>query len=394
MQVIHFKEQKQEGLTSLPPLSLYVHIPWCIRKCPYCDFNSHELRRGEYEAEYVAALIRDLETSLPLIWGRSVSSIFFGGGTPSLLSVSALETLLNTFSAYLRLQPELEITLEANPSTIEAEKFRQFRAAGVNRLSIGVQSFHDEALRVLGRVHSAAEARAAIEIAAQYFDNFNLDLMYALPHQTLDHALQDIDIAMNFSPKHLSAYHLTIEPNTQFGYLPPEGLPDDDQVILIQEAVEQALVQHGYVHYETAAFCKASYESRHNLNYWQFGDYLGIGAGAHGKLSFHDQIMRTSKEKSIAKYLNSIEKNTQNDHVRRLNRDDLVFEFMMNALRLREGFPAQLFSERTGLDVLTILPKLQDAEARGFLSYSEAWIRPTPLGQRFLNDVLVMFLND
>lgn len=390
-QVLEFKHKNHIGLQSLPPLSLYVHIPWCLKKCPYCDFNSHE-RRDEDEARYVAALIRDLEQALPLIWGRSVSSIFFGGGTPSLLSVAVLEQLLQTFSAYLRLSPEAEITLEANPGTAEAAKFAAFRAAGINRLSIGVQTFNDDVLKRLGRVHDAAQARAAVELAAKYFDHFNLDLMYALPTQTPEMLMQDLDFIKEFSPPHLSAYHLTMEPNTAFGRQPPPDLPDDDLAADMQELLEQALDAMGMKHYETAAFCKKNQECRHNLNYWQFGDYLGIGAGAHGKISFHDKIMRYAREKSPSKYLNLLEKNEKYYTEIEVSDEDKIFEFMMNALRLQDGFSPRLFVERTGLSSFVLQAPLKLASAQGFLDVSPDWICPTPLGRRFLNDLLAIFL--
>lgn len=390
-QVIDFKSKNHVGLQSLPPLSLYVHIPWCLKKCPYCDFNSHE-QRGDDEARYVAALIRDLEQALPLIWGRSVSSIFFGGGTPSLLSVGALEQLLQTFSAYLRLLPEAEITLEANPGTAEAAKFAAFRAAGVNRLSLGVQTFNDDILKRLGRVHDAAQARAAVELAAKYFDHFNLDLMYALPTQTPEILMQDIDFIREFSPPHVSAYHLTMEPNTVFGRQPPPDLPDDELAADMQILVEQALIDMGMKHYEIAAFCKENHECRHNLNYWLFGDYLGIGAGAHGKLSFHDKIMRYARQKSPSKYLSLLENNQKFYTEHEVKDEDKIFEFMMNALRLQDGFAPRLFVERTGLASTMLTEYLRFANERGFLEVSPDWIRPTNLGRRFLNDLLAIFL--
>jgi oxygen-independent coproporphyrinogen-3 oxidase len=280
----------------LPPLALYIHIPWCVRKCPYCDFNSHEARGVFPEKEYVAALVRDLEMALPLIWGRKVYTVFFGGGTPSLLSGEAVAEILRQVRMLLPLDLNAEITLEANPGTVEAGKFAQFKDAGVNRLSLGIQSFNDAHLQALGRIHSVDEAKRAIEIAQQHFDNINLDLMYALPKQTLEQALQDMQTALSFSPQHLSCYHLTLEPNTLFHRNPPQ-LPDEDASSDMQQQIEAVLATHGYQHYETSAFAQPQHRSRHNLNYWQFGDYLGIGAGAHSKLSFHDKVLRQMRYK-------------------------------------------------------------------------------------------------
>jgi putative oxygen-independent coproporphyrinogen III oxidase len=392
-------------LASLPPLSLYIHIPWCVRKCPYCDFNSHE-KRGELpEREYINALIADLEFALPSIWGRRVRTIFFGGGTPSLLSVRALDDLLSAVRARVPLEPDAEITLEANPGTFEAEKFREFRALGINRLSIGIQSFDARHLKALGRIHDDAEARRAIAIAQANFDNFNLDLMYALPRQTLDEALRDIDAALSFQPPHISAYHLTLEPNTLF-YKQPPPLPDDDTAADMQQRIEERLAAAGYENYETSAFARGGGNGdrrcKHNLNYWQFGDYLGIGAGAHSKISFSDRIERASRYKQPAAYTKhalggapvaatrATPPTLQETHA--VSARDLPFEFMMNALRLREGFPVALFQERTALPLHVIGAELDAAEARGFIERNHVRIRPTPHGRRFLNDALQLFL--
>jgi oxygen-independent coproporphyrinogen-3 oxidase len=374
---------------ALPPLSLYIHIPWCVRKCPYCDFNSHEARGGIPEKEYVAALVRDIELALPLIWGRKVYTVFFGGGTPSLLSGAAVEEILRQVRMLLPLDLNAEITLEANPGTVEANKFAQFKDAGVNRLSLGIQSFNDVHLQALGRIHSADEAKRAIMIAQQHFDNINLDLMYALPQQTLEQALQDVQTALSFAPQHLSCYHLTLEPNTLFAHEPPP-LPDDDASSDMQQAIEALLAGHGYEHYETSAFAQPKKQSRHNLNYWQFGDYLGIGAGAHSKLSFHDKVLRQARYKQPQAYMESDAQGVQDERV--LGKDDLAFEFMMNALRLNGGFDEVLFHERTSMPLLVIRRELEEAEKRGLLVRDRQHIAPTKMGRRFLNDLLQIFL--
>ena len=379
------------NLQALPPLSLYIHIPWCVRKCPYCDFNSHEARNAIPEDAYVDALIRDLESALPLVWGRKVSSIFIGGGTPSLLSGAALTRLLSEVRMRLPLVHEAEITLEANPGTVEADKFAAFREAGVNRLSLGIQSFSDSHLQALGRIHSGDEAQRAIAIAQQHFDNINLDLMYALPQQMLEQALQDVRTALTFAPQHLSCYHLTLEPNTLFAHQPPE-VPDDDVSSEMQQAIEELLAGRGYDHYETSAFAQPGRQSRHNLNYWQFGDYLGIGAGAHGKLSFHDRVIRQARHKQPQAYMEAVAQGRQVQSEEALGRDDMAFEFMMNALRLNEGFDEGLFQERTGLPLLLIRRELEAAESRGLLVRGGGRIAPSELGRRFLNDLLQVFL--
>ncbi|MBY0577351.1 MAG: radical SAM family heme chaperone HemW [Gallionellaceae bacterium] len=384
---------------ALPPLSLYIHIPWCVRKCPYCDFNSHEARSSLPEQEYVAALVRDLELALPLIWGRKVYTVFFGGGTPSLLSGESIEELLRQVRMLLPLDLGAEITLEANPGTVEAARFAAYRDAGINRLSLGIQSFNDAHLKVLGRIHSADEARRAISIAQQHFDNINLDLMYALPSnnrdkslgQTLDEALQDVQAALQFSPQHLSCYHLTLEPNTPFHHNPPM-LPDDDASSDMQQHIEQMLAAHGYEHYETSAFAQPDRRARHNLNYWQFGDYLGIGAGAHSKLSFHDKVLRQVRHKQPQTYMEQIANGTPLQSEHEVPPGELAFEFMMNALRLNQGFDSLLFQERTSLPLLLIQRELQDAERRGLLMRDHQHIAPTELGRRFLNDLLQIFL--
>jgi len=379
-------------LTALPPLSLYIHIPWCVRKCPYCDFNSHEARAAIPENEYVDALILDLEQSLPLIWGRKIHSIFFGGGTPSIFSPDAIDRILSAVRARVQLTYEAEITLEANPGTVDETRFVGFRDAGVNRLSLGIQSFNSRHLAALGRIHDEAQARSAAENALQTFERVNLDLMYALPEQTMDEALSDVRMALALGPTHLSCYHLTLEPNTPF-YRTPPPLPDDDASAAMQEAIEELLAGADYQHYETSAFAKAGKRCRHNLNYWLFGDYLGIGAGAHSKLSFHDRIIRQSRYKHPASY---VQKTASGEHIeqeRILGTEDLGFEFMMNALRLTEGFEAPLFEERTGLPLSVVNQPLAEAESKGLITRDVARIAPTLRGQRYLNELLQLFLD-
>ncbi len=375
----------------LPPLSLYIHIPWCVRKCPYCDFNSHEARSSFPEQEYVAALVRDLEMALPQIWGRKVYTIFFGGGTPSLLSGEGVAEILRNVRMLLPLALDAEITLEANPGTVEAARFAAYRDAGVNRLSMGIQSFNDTHLRSLGRIHSADEAKRAIGIAQSHFDNFNLDLMYALPNQTLNEALLDVHTALSFAPTHLSCYHLTIEPNTLFYHQPPT-VPDDDTSSDMQDEIEKALAKHGYQHYETSAFALPHRRAKHNLNYWQFGDYLGIGAGAHSKISFHDKIVRQARYKQPQAYLDHVAAGNPIQTETLISRDELGFEFMMNALRLNDGFASTLFQERTNLPLHTLQKALALAEGRGLLTRDHQHLAPTLQGQRFLNDLLAIFL--
>jgi oxygen-independent coproporphyrinogen-3 oxidase len=395
--------QAPARLAALPPLALYVHVPWCVRKCPYCDFNSHELRGdgtaigpaldAALEARYVDALAADLEHALPKVWGRKVHSVFFGGGTPSLLSAPALDAILSAIRARLPLQPEAEITLEANPGTFEAVKFGAFRALGVNRLSIGIQSFHPRHLQALGRIHDREQALRAVESAQATFDNFNLDLMYALPGQSLEEALADLGRAIDLGAPHVSAYHLTLEPNTYFHRFPPP-LPDDETSAQMQEQIEARLADAGYVHYETSAFGRPGRECRHNLNYWRFGDYLGIGAGAHGKISFPDRIVREMRWKNPREYVERTLGGEPVQEAHEVAPDERAFEFMMNALRLTDGVPLRLFEERTGLSVNSILQPLARAEALGLIERDHATLKPTLRGQRFLNDLLQLLLPD
>ena len=377
------------------PLALYVHIPWCVQKCPYCDFNSHEARGAIPEADYISALIADLESSLPLIWGRTVSSIFFGGGTPSLLSGAGLDRLLTAIRTLLPLLPDAEITLEANPGTVESAKFAAFRAAGINRLSLGIQSFNPAHLKALGRIHDGEDARRAIEIATAHFDNFNLDLMYGLPGQTLEEALSDVETALAFAPTHLSCYQLTLEPNTAFAAAPPV-LPDPDRCADMQEAIEDRLAAASFAHYETSAFAQHGRQCRHNLNYWTFGDYLGIGAGAHGKLTLYDgkrwEVRRQMRWKQPKQYLAQIAQSKPIQEEFSVEMADLPFEFMMNALRLNQGFEPELFEMRTSLPLFAIENELRQAETQGLIERQPQRIAPTRQGQRFLNRLLETFI--
>jgi oxygen-independent coproporphyrinogen-3 oxidase len=377
------------------PLSLYLHIPWCVRKCPYCDFNSYALRDKLPEADYIAALIADLESALPLVWGRRIVSVFIGGGTPSLLSAVALDTLLAAVRARLPLVYDAEITLEANPGATLADKFAAFRDAGVNRLSLGVQSFDPAHLEVLGRIHNARQARRTADLAARHFDNFNLDLMYGLPGQTVAQALADVEQALACAPSHLSCYQLAIEPDTAFAAAPP-ALPDADHCADMQDAIEARLGEAGFVHYETSAFARAGSQCRHNLNYWTFGDYLGVGAGAHGKLTLPAgtawEVRRQARWKQPQQYLDGVAAGQPLQEEFSVGAGDLPFEFMMNALRLTEGFDAALFEARTAQPLTAVEPILRRAQNDGLLIRDAGRIAPTRRGQRFLNRLLEMFL--
>ncbi|HZW22342.1 radical SAM family heme chaperone HemW [Noviherbaspirillum sp.] len=379
-------------LTALPPLSLYIHFPWCVRKCPYCDFNSHEVKNGFPEEEYLAALRADLESALPSIWGRKVYTVFIGGGTPSLMSAAGLDRLMSDVRTLLPLDGAAEITMEANPGTFEAEKFKSYRASGINRLSIGIQSFNARHLEALGRIHDENEARRSVEIAQANFDNFNLDLMYALPQQTLEEARNDVATAIAFAPPHLSLYHLTLEPNTYFAKYPP-AVPDDDTSAEMQDMILQLTTDAGYQHYEVSAFAQPHRQARHNLNYWEFGDYLGIGAGAHSKISFPHRIVRQMRYKQPKAYMEQMKLGRQIQEEFEIERGELGFEFMLNALRLTGGFEPNRFAERTGLTLNAIEKQLNAAEAKGLLYRDHRLIRPTELGRRFLNDLQQMFLN-
>jgi putative oxygen-independent coproporphyrinogen III oxidase len=384
-------------LNALPPLSLYVHLPWCLKKCPYCDFNSHEFRSGDDAAStqdaYINALFADLEASLPLIWGRSIQTVFLGGGTPSLFDPEAIDRLVGGIRARVRLAPDAEVTMEANPGTFEKDRFKAFRQAGITRLSIGVQSFDNAHLKALGRVHDRDQALAAVTEAAQVFDTFNLDLMYALPGQTLAGLTQDIQTALAFAPPHISIYHLTIEPNTVFAKFPPT-LPEDDLAYEMMDRITELTAAHGLSRYEVSAYAKPGHQCAHNLNYWQFGDYLGIGAGAHSKLSFAHRVMRQVRYREPALYMQQAMKGepvTQNTEV---SRQDLPFEYMLNALRLREGFVLSDFVDRTGLAMTSIQKGLQEAERLGLIDRDLHRVWPTDRGFDFLSDLQALFLSE
>ena len=420
--VQHFLRPGTLQLGALPPLSLYVHLPWCLKKCPYCDFNSHELPRATAgaepavvampgtlqplqplqpsgraelpEARYLDALCADLEASLPLIWGRRVQTVFIGGGTPSLFSPAGIDRLLADIRARVPLEPGAEVTLEANPGTFERDRFRAFRGAGVTRLSIGVQSFDDAALQALGRVHDADQARAAVDEARQAFDTFNIDLMYALPGQTLDGLRTDLDAALSFRPPHLSIYHLTVEPNTVFASRPPAALPDDDLASDMLDLIAERTAAVGLERYEVSAFAQPGHRCRHNMNYWQFGDYLGIGAGAHGKLSFPHRVLRQVRWREPAAYMQHALAGNAVSNQHEVARRDLPFEYMLGTLRLKEGFEPARFTERTGLPLSAVRATLQQAQGRGLLEIDDAAgeVRPTARGFDFLSDLQAMFL--
>ena len=381
--------------TALPPLALYIHFPWCERKCPYCDFNSHQIKDGKSgfdEVRYLKALIADLETELPRIWGRQVHSIFIGGGTPSLLSGSGMQELLSAVRARINLEPDAEITMEANPGSVETEKFATFAKAGINRVSLGIQSFQDEQLKALGRIHNGKEARAAIAIALEHFKSVNIDLMYGLPKQTLEQARDDIETALSFNTPHLSLYNLTLEPNTYFASFPPQ-LPNEETIDAIFEQNLALLSKAGYQRYEVSAYAKKGQECKHNLNYWRFGDYIGIGAGAHGKISFPDKVTRQLREKHPEQYMQAME--TQGHalvEVRDVTAQDLPFEFMLNVLRLSEGVQTITFSERTGLPLSMISKELSEASHKGLLDSNPAVLKASEQGFRYLNNLQEIFL--
>ena len=381
------------NLSVLPPLALYIHFPWCVKKCPYCDFNSHEVKGNFDEEAYLTALRADLESSLPLIWGRKIYSVFIGGGTPSLMSAAGLDRLLSDIRTLLPIDGAAEITMEANPGTFEMEKFRSYKQSGINRLSIGTQSFNSQHLAALGRIHNGDEARRAIDIARTHFDNFNLDLMFALPAQTLEQVRDDVETALSFSPPHLSLYHLTLEPNTYFAKFPPT-IPDDDLSAEMQDLIHERMEMAGYRNYEVSAYAQLGRESKHNQNYWNFGDYLGIGAGAHSKLSFPHRIVRQARYKQPKAFIEaSMSGNAVQESVE-ISAQDLPFEFMLNALRLNQGFPVNLFQERTGLLINSIEKELAEAERKGLLTRDHQTITPTTMGKLFLNDLQQLFLKD
>jgi len=387
----HYMRPGLLQLPALPPLSVYVHLPWCLRKCPYCDFNSHEAKGEIPEQRYLDAVMADLEASLPLVWGRTVHSVFIGGGTPSLFSPAGIESLIAGLRSRLKLEPGCEITLEANPGTFEKDRFRAFRDAGVTRLSIGVQSFDDEKLRALGRVHDSRQAIAAAEEAALAFDTFNLDLMYALPGQDLAMLERDLTQALALMPPHLSVYHLTIEPNTVFAKFPPR-VPDDDLAYAMLDRITEMTTGAGLERYEVSAYAKPGHACHHNLNYWQFGDYLGLGAGAHGKLSFAHRVVRQIRYRDPRLYMDNAlsgQAVAQEDEV---GRKQLPFEFMLNALRLRQGFSLPSFFERTGLPLSAIQGGLEEGQRKGLLTVDGGWVQPTEQGFDFLSDLQSLFL--
>jgi oxygen-independent coproporphyrinogen-3 oxidase len=403
-------------LTALPPLSLYVHIPWCVKKCPYCDFNSHQIKdvnsdptgevkikfdgvisepvkkQGFDEKRYLEALRIDLQSVLPKVWGRRIHTIFIGGGTPSLLSEQGLDQLLSDIRALLPVNADAEITMEANPGTFEIEKFKSFAKSGVNRISLGIQSFDNDKLKALGRIHDGAQAQEAVKSALELFDQVNLDLMYALPGQTMDGALADIRQAISFNPAHISLYHLTLEPNTLFAKYPPV-LPDDDSAFEMLDALMAELDSAGYGRYEVSAYAKSGHRCQHNLNYWQFGDYIGIGAGAHGKISAHNQIARQTNERHPDSYMDKI---FNQGHAlieeRLLDKDDLPFEYMLNVLRLTDGVPSHQFKERTGQEIAAINSMMEQALKKGLLDQDPRFIKPSSLGLQYLNDLQMLFL--
>jgi len=380
--------------SSIPPLGLYIHLPWCERKCPYCDFNSYAADGEIPQRAYVDALLNDLEQDLPLVWGRSIDSIFIGGGTPSLFSAAEIDRLLSGLRALLNFAPAIEVTLESNPGSAESDNYSGYRAAGINRLSIGVQSFDDEKLAILGRVHDAAAARAAFAAArAAGFDNVNLDLMFALPEQSLLQACTDLEQAIQLEPEHISHYQLTLEPNTLFHKKPPANLADEDLTAEQQAACHALLANHGYRQYEVSAWCRDGRESQHNLNYWHFGDYLGIGAGAHSKITLagENRVLRRQRQRQPRAYLAEAGRNSIVSE-KQLDAADLCFEFMLNALRLKQGFATSLFHENTGLTLNYLLPTLETARNKGLLEFDGTKIRPTELGFNYLNDLQALFL--
>lgn len=383
------------SLSALPPLALYIHFPWCEKKCPYCDFNSHQIKDGKTgfdEARYINALIADLETELPNTWGRQVHSIFIGGGTPSLLSAEGMDQLLCAIRARVNLEPDAEITMEANPGSVEAEKFAGFAKAGINRVSLGIQSFQDEQLKALGRIHNGEEANRAIAIALKHFKSVNLDLMYGLPKQTLEAAKADIETALSFKTPHLSFYNLTLEPNTYFASFPP-NLPSEDEIDAIYEQNLALLTKAGYQRYEVSAYAQKNQECKHNLNYWRFGDYIGIGAGAHGKVSYPDRITRQVRERQPEAYMTAMEaKGNALIENREITAKDLPFEFMLNTLRLTDGVDTSTFSERTGLPLSVISKGLDEASKKGLLDENPSKLKATEMGIRYLNNLQEMFL--
>ena len=386
-------------LTALPPLALYIHFPWCEKKCPYCDFNSHQIKdsqesaNGFDEQRYIKALITDLETELTHTWGRQVHSIFIGGGTPSLLSPEGMDQLLSAIRARINLEPDAEITMEANPGSVEAEKFAAFAKCGINRVSLGIQSFQDEQLQALGRIHNGAEAKRAVQIALDHFKSVNIDLMYGLPNQNLESAKADIETALSFNTPHLSLYNLTLEPNTYFASFPPK-LPSEEVIDAMFDQNLDLLTKAGYRRYEVSAYAKKDQECKHNLNYWRFGDYIGIGAGAHGKISYPNRITRQVRERHPETYMQAMEtKGNALIESREVEAKDLPFEFMLNTLRLSDGVDTNTFTERTGLPLSTISKGLSEASKKGLLDENPSKLKATDQGLRYLNNLQEIFLS-
>jgi len=378
---------------TLPPLSLYIHVPWCIRKCPYCDFNSHEATGEIPEDRYLDALQADIEQALPDVWGRQVHTVFIGGGTPSLLSASALDRLMAMLRTHFNLWPDAEVTLEANPGAAEAGRFKSYAESGINRISLGIQTFNDVHLKKLGRVHDGYQARQAIEMAMSAVNRINLDLMFALPGQTLQASMDDARTALSFGTEHLSIYQLTLEPNTVFAKFPPE-LPDEDIAVLMEEGIESLLADHDFERYEVSAFARPGARAKHNVNYWKFGDYLGLGPGAHGKVTFPDRIQREIRLRNPESWMQaSLLRNASHiSEIRQVERSDFPFEFMLNALRLREGVPFELFFERTGFSHTDISSKLALARQKKLLTEDPSRLQATDAGWRFLNELQTIFL--
>ena len=378
---------------TLPPLSLYIHVPWCIRKCPYCDFNSHESSGDVPEDRYLDALQADIEQALPGVWGRPVHTVFIGGGTPSLLSASAVDRLMAMLRTHFTLWPDAEVTLEANPGAAEAERFKAYAQSGINRISLGIQTFDDLQLKKLGRVHDSQQARQAVEMALSAFGRVNLDLMFALPQQTFEGCMQDVREALSFQTEHLSIYQLTLEPNTVFAKFPPE-LPDEDIAVLMEEGIESLMLEHHFERYEVSAFARPGARAKHNVNYWKFGDYLGLGPGAHGKVTYPDRIQREIRLRSPESWMQAcLQRNGSHiSETRHVEQADFAFEFMLNALRLREGVPLDLFYERTGLSYEDISSNLARARQKKLLTSDPSRLQATDAGWRFLNELQTLFL--
>lgn len=378
----------------LPPLSIYIHVPWCVRKCPYCDFNSHALQGEIPEEAYLTALEQDLISVLPSVWGRAIHTVFIGGGTPSLLSARAVDKMMTMLRNLFNLAPGTEVTMEANPGTVEASRFADYAASGITRVSLGIQSFDDESLKRLGRIHDSRQARAAIDIAQKSFKRVNLDLMYALPYQTLEACRQEIETALSFGTEHLSLYNLTMEPNTVFAKYPPEGLPDDDLAGDLQDLLIEMTAAAGFEQYEVSAYARNQAYCQHNLNYWEFGDYIGVGPGAHGKISAHNQIHRTARVKNPESWMQKVMTGEQLAESHYLQVDELPFEFMLNALRLKQGVPTHYFADRCGTNLSLMTAMMNEAVQKGLLDSDPSRLKASELGWRYLNDLQEIFLKN